>query len=211
MLYAVIARPPVLGGKVESFDAAEALKVPGVVKVVADRRHAAARGVPAARRRRRRRQGHLGGDQGPQGAEDRLGRRPARQLRLGGLSRRARGGRAEAAARSCATRATSTPRMASAAKQGRGRLLRAAPRARDDGAAGGHRAHRQRRAARSGRRTQAPQAARDRVAKRLGTADRRTSRSTSRCSAAASAASRSPTSSSRPRCCRRRWTASPSR
>ena len=35
MLYAVIARPPVLGGKVKSFDAAEALKVPGVLKVFA--------------------------------------------------------------------------------------------------------------------------------------------------------------------------------
>ncbi len=33
MLYAVIARPPVLGGKVKTFDAAEALKVPGVLKV----------------------------------------------------------------------------------------------------------------------------------------------------------------------------------
>src|SRR5262249_2449078 len=35
MLYAVVARPAVLGGKVASFDAAEAMKVPGVVKVVA--------------------------------------------------------------------------------------------------------------------------------------------------------------------------------
>ena len=35
MLYAVIARPPVLGGKVKSFDAAEAMKVPGVVKAFA--------------------------------------------------------------------------------------------------------------------------------------------------------------------------------
>jgi isoquinoline 1-oxidoreductase beta subunit len=35
MLYAVIARPQVLGGKVKSFDATEALKVPGVVKVYA--------------------------------------------------------------------------------------------------------------------------------------------------------------------------------
>ncbi|MET0540248.1 MAG: xanthine dehydrogenase family protein molybdopterin-binding subunit [Variovorax sp.] len=35
MLYAVIARPPVLGGKVKTFDASEALKVPGVVKVFA--------------------------------------------------------------------------------------------------------------------------------------------------------------------------------
>jgi isoquinoline 1-oxidoreductase beta subunit len=34
MLYAVVARPPVLGGKVSKLDAKEALKVPGVVKVV---------------------------------------------------------------------------------------------------------------------------------------------------------------------------------
>src|SRR5437660_7287332 len=34
MLFAVIARPPVYGGKVASYDAQEALKVPGVVKVV---------------------------------------------------------------------------------------------------------------------------------------------------------------------------------
>jgi isoquinoline 1-oxidoreductase beta subunit len=33
MLYAVVARPPVFGGKVVSFDAAETLKVPGVVRV----------------------------------------------------------------------------------------------------------------------------------------------------------------------------------
>ena len=34
MKYAVIARPPVVGGKVASFDATDALKVPGVEKVV---------------------------------------------------------------------------------------------------------------------------------------------------------------------------------
>ena len=34
MKFAVVARPPVVGGKVVSFDAAEALKVPGVEKVV---------------------------------------------------------------------------------------------------------------------------------------------------------------------------------
>lgn len=34
MVYAVIARPPVLGGKVRSFDAVEALMVPGVLRVV---------------------------------------------------------------------------------------------------------------------------------------------------------------------------------
>ena len=33
MVYAVIARPPVLGGKVKSVDVSEALKVPGVIKV----------------------------------------------------------------------------------------------------------------------------------------------------------------------------------
>src|SRR5215218_6751304 len=35
MLYAVVARPPVYGGKVASYDAADALKVPGVLKVIA--------------------------------------------------------------------------------------------------------------------------------------------------------------------------------
>lgn len=35
MKYAVIARPPVVFGKVKSFDATEALKVPGVIKIVA--------------------------------------------------------------------------------------------------------------------------------------------------------------------------------
>ena len=34
MLYAVIARPPVFGGKVQSYDASEALKLPGVVRVI---------------------------------------------------------------------------------------------------------------------------------------------------------------------------------
>jgi isoquinoline 1-oxidoreductase subunit beta len=35
MKYAVVARPPVVGGKAKSFDTAAAMKVPGVVKVVA--------------------------------------------------------------------------------------------------------------------------------------------------------------------------------
>ena len=34
MLYAVVARPPVYGGKLVSVDATEALKVPGVLRVV---------------------------------------------------------------------------------------------------------------------------------------------------------------------------------
>ncbi|HEX2725871.1 MAG TPA: molybdopterin cofactor-binding domain-containing protein, partial [Beijerinckiaceae bacterium] len=35
MLYAVVARPPVYGGKAASYDAADAMKVAGVVKVIA--------------------------------------------------------------------------------------------------------------------------------------------------------------------------------
>ena len=35
MVYAVVARPPVFGGKVKSYDDAETLKVPGVLKVIA--------------------------------------------------------------------------------------------------------------------------------------------------------------------------------
>lgn len=34
MVYAVIARPPVFGGKVASFDSADAMKVPGVIRIV---------------------------------------------------------------------------------------------------------------------------------------------------------------------------------
>ncbi|MFZ2296975.1 MAG: molybdopterin cofactor-binding domain-containing protein, partial [Aquabacterium sp.] len=34
MVYAVVARPPVLGGKLRSVDSAEALKVPGVLRVI---------------------------------------------------------------------------------------------------------------------------------------------------------------------------------
>ena len=34
LLYAVVARPPVYGGKMVSYDAADALKVPGVLKVI---------------------------------------------------------------------------------------------------------------------------------------------------------------------------------
>ena len=77
MKYAVIARPPVMGGKVASYDARDAKKVPGVVQIV----EIPAPPIPLAfqpsgRHRRCRRQ-HLGGDSRPQGAEDRVGRRPA--------------------------------------------------------------------------------------------------------------------------------------
>ena len=91
MMYAVVARPPVVQGKVASYDdSAEAMKVPGVVKVVEDRRHAAAGGVRAARRRRRDRQEHLGGDEGPRRAQDHLGRRAERLVRFGRLQGDAR-------------------------------------------------------------------------------------------------------------------------
>jgi isoquinoline 1-oxidoreductase beta subunit len=50
MLYAVVARPPVYGGKVASFDAAEAMKVPGVMKVVVIEGSPAPPGVQSAGR-----------------------------------------------------------------------------------------------------------------------------------------------------------------
>ena len=55
MLYAVVARPPVYGGKVASVDDSEALKVPGVVRVVQiEGSPAPAEYQPAGRRRRHR-------------------------------------------------------------------------------------------------------------------------------------------------------------
>ncbi len=78
------------GGKVKTFDAADALKVPGVVNVVAIDATPGAAAVQPVRRRRRDREKHVGGDAGAQGAEDHVGRRPQRQLRFGGLSQDAR-------------------------------------------------------------------------------------------------------------------------
>ena len=75
MKYAVIARPPVVGGKVVSFDASDALKVPGVEKVIEVEGLAPAHEIPAARRRRGDRAQYRGGDQGARCAEDRVGRR----------------------------------------------------------------------------------------------------------------------------------------
>ena len=89
MLHAVVARPPVYGGKVASYDATEALKVRR--RRQGDRHRSACHPVRirAARRRRRDRPQHLGGDQGARGAEDYLGRRPERGLFLRHLSRAA--------------------------------------------------------------------------------------------------------------------------
>ena len=61
------------------FDAAEALKVPGVRQGGRDRPARDPLRVPAARRRRGHRPQHLGGDQGPRQAADHLGRRPERR------------------------------------------------------------------------------------------------------------------------------------
>ena len=96
MLYAVIARAPVFGGKVAKFDASEALKIPGVVKVVEIPGHTDTGRVPAAERRGRDRARYLDGHQGAPGTEDRLERWRARQLRLRRLPRAARAGRAQA-------------------------------------------------------------------------------------------------------------------
>ena len=60
MKFAVIARPPVVGGKLVSFDATEALKVPGVEKVVEVQGFALAVEV------------HAGGRRGGGGAQHRL-------------------------------------------------------------------------------------------------------------------------------------------
>ena len=82
MLYAVVARPQVCGGKVVSVDDAAALKVPGVLRVVQIDPTPGAPAVQSARRRRGDRAQHVGGDPGSQRAQDRLGRRSERELRL---------------------------------------------------------------------------------------------------------------------------------
>ena len=96
MKYAVIARPPVTGGKVvvvrrgggnEGFRRREGHGSQGL---------AVAFKIPAARRRRRDRAQHRRGDQGPRRPEDRLGRWPQRQIRLGRLPGRTGGSRTEA-------------------------------------------------------------------------------------------------------------------
>ena len=99
MLYAVVARPPVYGGKAASYDDSDALKVPGVVRVVEIEGTSGPARVQSAGRHRGHRTHHVGGDAGPEGAEDRVGRRPERGLRLRRLQGDARGSRAQAGAR----------------------------------------------------------------------------------------------------------------
>ena len=108
MKFAVVARPPVVGGKLVSFDATEALKVPGVEKVVEVQgwpwpsKFMPVGGVAVVARNTGSR------DQGPREAEGRLGQRPERHLRLGGVPQADGGDRRAARARWCAT--TATPR-----------------------------------------------------------------------------------------------------
>ena len=73
MLFAVVARTPVYGGTLRGFDAAEAMKVPGVVKVVEIKGSP----VPSAFQPLAGvaviAEQHLGRDERPQGAQARLG------------------------------------------------------------------------------------------------------------------------------------------
>ena len=120
--YAVVARPPVMGGKVASYDATETKKVPGVVQIVEIPAPVLSHGVPAVGRNRRHRRQHLGGDPGPQGAEDRLGRRPARDLRFAGLSR-GDGGDRPPAGDGPAQRRRLRRRLRGRGQESRGRVL----------------------------------------------------------------------------------------
>ena len=132
--YAVIARPPVMGGKVASYDATEAKKVPGVRPDRRDSRAVLPDEIPAVRGNRSYRRQHLGCDPGPQGAEDQLGRRSARDLRFPGLSR-ADGGDRQTARQDPAQRRRLRRRFRERGQESRGRVLHPPQRARDDGAA----------------------------------------------------------------------------
>ena len=143
MLYAVVARPPVYGGKVASFDAAEALKVPGVQQGRADRGQPAPGPLQSGRRRRGHRAQHLGGHAGPPGAQDHVGRRPERRLRLHGVQGVARGLGAQAG-QGRPQRRRLRGRRGRRRAPARGRVLHPPPRARHHGAARRDGAHRRR-------------------------------------------------------------------
>ena len=100
MLYAALAQPPDLGGKVKSFDDSAAKTMPGykaTVQYLLRRRHRC--GLVVARA------------QGARCAEDRVGRGPAtRALNDAAILRGLQQGAAERQAKSRATMATSTPR-----------------------------------------------------------------------------------------------------
>ncbi len=110
MLYAVVARPPVYGGKLVRYDATEALKVPGVVRVVEIESSSPPPmfnplgGVAVIGRNT------WAAIQGRRALKIEVGGRPERQLRFDDFQGDARGGPPASPARSFATMATSTRR-----------------------------------------------------------------------------------------------------
>ena len=168
MLYAVVARPPVYGGKVASFDAAEALKVPGVVRVVqieaspapaavqsrwaASRSSRATPGPPCRAATRSRSSGTTGRTRATTRRPSRrtleeAARKPGKVVRNDGDFDAAAAARREAP---------------------RGRVLHPAPGPRADGAAGGDGAHRRTASARCGAASSHRRPRATCVAKRLG-------------------------------------------
>ena len=158
MKFAVIARPPVVGGKVASLDASAAMKVPGVEKMVTIAPHAGAGEVRSARRRRRDRQEHLGGAQGPRGAQDHLGRRAQQGLRLQGLQGAARRRPCSKPGKVERNEGDAEKALASAAKVITAEYYAPHLAPRDHGAAGGDGAHEPTASGRCGRRCRAPAA-----------------------------------------------------
>ncbi|MGN5477962.1 hypothetical protein ACTMU2_16380 [Cupriavidus basilensis] len=73
MVYAVVARPPVVGGTLRRVDSAEALAVPGVLKVVEIPAFKGAPGFPAAGRRSGGCTKHMVGHAGTRRSGDRMG------------------------------------------------------------------------------------------------------------------------------------------
>ena len=139
MLFAVIARSPVYGGTIKSFNADEARKMPGVVNVVEIK----PTDIPSAFQ-------PLAGVaviadntwaaiNGAQGAGDRVGRRPQRVVLLRHLSRR-HGSVGREAGQGDPHARRRGQGHGDGGQDGQGRLLRAAPRAGADGAAGRDRA-----------------------------------------------------------------------
>ena len=209
MLYAVVARPPVYGGKVEKLRRRRGAQGAGRGTRSGNRVEFSASPFQSPGRGCRCRAEHLGRDAGPQGAEDRVGRRTERQLRLHGLQGGAREVGAAVRRRSCATTETSPPlRRAPRAASRRSITSRISP-MRPWNRPPQRRASRKT-SARCGAASSRPRPPATWL--RNGSAcPPRTSPCTSRCSAEASDGSPSPTTASRRRCCPRRWTASPSR
>ena len=204
MKFAVIARPPVVGGKVVSFDASAALKVPGVEKVVKIDANACAREVQSARRRGGDREQYLGGDQRAARPENRVGRRAEQVLRLGRLQGACWKSRSQEPGKVERNDGDADKALElGGAKVITARVLRAASRTRHDGAAGRDGAPLTDGKLEVWAPVQSPGGAREDIAKALGMKPRRRDGATARCSAAASAASRNATLRSRRPCCRK--------